>query len=134
MGILPITTPRPSERHCIDRKNPVLVEMLWLAHPTRRRFTLQVRGAGKKLQMWDAGTGTWNSDCVIASSPTAIVHLYHDGRTLDFRSRPGYSQWVLVFELKDGRSIGTIEVNASGALLVRKGVERAYLNRDWPVL
>lgn len=41
---------------------------------------------------------------------------------------------MLFFDANDGRSIGSIEVNASGAFMVRKGVERASVLQNWPIL
>lgn len=108
--------------------------MLWLAQPTRRRFTLQVRTSGQKLQVWDASTGAWDNECFTAVAPTAIVRLEQGGRTFDFRSRNGFSQRVLFFDAVDGHSVGTIEVNASGAFMIRKGVEGAWIIRKWPAL
>lgn len=108
--------------------------MLWLAQPTRRRFTLHVRHGDPPLQVWNSSSGTWDGDTFAAVSPTALVHLYQSGRYLDFRSRNGYSQRVLFFDASDGRSIGTIEVNASGAFMVRKGVEGATVTSKWPAL
>lgn len=108
--------------------------MLWLAHQTRHRFTLQIRSGGQKLQVWDTSTGRWNDESLVAGSSTAILRLERGGQKLDFRSRSGYSQRLLFFDARGGRSIGTIEVNASGAFMIRKGVEGASIVRNWPAL
>lgn len=108
--------------------------MLWLAHSTRHRFTLQVRTSERTLQVWDASQGRWNGNYLIAGSSTAIVHLDQDGRLFDLRSRNGYSQRVIFFDATRGHSVGSIEVNASGAFMIRKGVEGAFVDRNWPAL
>lgn len=86
------------------------------------------------MEAWDGNTGQWTSEFMLAVSPTAVVKLDKQGRTLDLRSRPGHSQRMLFFDADDGRSVGIIEVNASGAFLVRKGAERATVSSNWPAL
>lgn len=104
--------------------------MLWLAQPTKHRCTIEARK--KKLNFWDATKGRWTTDFVLAVSPTAAVKLDSGGQKLDLRSKPGHSQRIVFFDEKDGHSVGTIEVNAAGAFMIRKGVDRAKVNTDWP--
>lgn len=106
---------------------------MWLAKPAKNRFRLDYGRLQGQFMLYVEGA--WTSDKPqVLISPTAVMNLSQDGRTIEFVSQRGYSQRMLFANMDNERIVGSIEIQASGALIIKNGTGEATVKESWPLL
>lgn len=105
---------------------------MWLARPNKRRIGVDIQNP-RRFQVF-MNDGRSGAAPLILSSATAAIDVDTDGRKIELWSQSGYPQRLLFANIESDVIIGSIEIQATGAVIIKNGTNGATVRSNWPVL